>query len=527
MIMTETKKYKVLIPTAGIGSRLDNLTKYLNKSLVSVQNKPIIARIIEMFPKETEFVIALGYKGDLVKQFLSLAYPEKNFYFSTVEKYDGEGSGLGLTILSCEKFLQEPFIFCSCDTIVTEEIPYPDKNIVGYDHRDNKTEYRTIDIVDDNAIDLLEKKDEKQNSEPYIGLACIKDYKVFWEYMHKGKDESILIGESYPLSVFAKNGLLKAKKFTWFDCGNKKELEKTQEYFKQKDAPNILPKENEAIWFIDDKVIKYSDNKNFIKDRIERAKYLQKFVPQIISHTENMYAYEKEEGIVLSQIESIELFEKLLEYSTKLWIKTELSKEDENNFHQTCKEFYYDKTLERIKLYYKTFDTKDKETVINGIKMPTLENILSRIDWNNLYNGLAGKFHGDFHFENILYNEKADKFIFLDWRQNFGSSLDTGDIYYDLAKLLHGLIICHELIAKNKYAVEIKENIINYSFERKEILIKCEKYFYKWLKKHNYDVKKVKILTAIIYLNISALHHYPYCHLLYNLGKRMLFEEAN
>ena len=59
--MTETKKYKVLIPTAGIGSRLDNLTKYLNKSLVSVQNKPIIARIIEMFPEETEFVIALGY----------------------------------------------------------------------------------------------------------------------------------------------------------------------------------------------------------------------------------------------------------------------------------------------------------------------------------------------------------------------------------------------------------------------------------------------------------------------------------
>ena len=106
MIMTETKKYKVLIPTAGIGSRLDNLTKYLNKSLVSVQNKPIIARIIDMFPKETEFVIALGYKGDLVKQFLSLAYPEKKFYFSTVEKYDGEGSGLGLTILSCEKYLQ-------------------------------------------------------------------------------------------------------------------------------------------------------------------------------------------------------------------------------------------------------------------------------------------------------------------------------------------------------------------------------------------------------------------------------------
>lgn len=519
-----TKKYKVLIPTAGIGSRLNDLTKYLNKSLVSIQNKPVISRIIEMFPSETEFVVALGYKGDLVKQFLTLAYPNRKLYFSTVEKYQGEGSGLGLTILSCEEFLQEPFIFCSCDTIVKESIPYPDKNIIGYAHRDNKKQYRTIDIIKNKAETLLEKNQHKKGSEPYIGLACIKDYKLFWEYMHNGKDVAIKFGESYPLSIFAENGILYAQEFTWFDTGNKVELEKTKEYFKTKNEHNILPKENEAIWFVNDKVIKYSDDLNFIKDRVERAKFLKNFVPEIIANTENMYCYKRENGFVLSKITDINLFKKLLDYANEFWKIKTLKKEEQTNFKNTCKKFYYTKTIDRINLYYKTFNTLDSETIINGIKTPKLEDIISNINWENIFNGLAGQFHGDFHFENILYDEATDKFTFLDWRQNFGNSLNIGDIYYDLAKLLHGLIICHELVVKDKYNVEINANIVNYAFERKQILIDCENYFYKWLETNNYDVKKVKILTALIFLNIAALHHYPYCHLLYNLGKYMLYE---
>jgi hypothetical protein len=33
----------------------------------------------------------------------------------------------------------------------------------------------------------------------------------------------------------------------------------------------------------------------------------------------------------------------------------------------------------------------------------------------------------------------------------------------------------------------------------------------------------VRTLTALIYLNIAALHHDPYSHLLYALGKDMLY----
>ena len=77
--------YRVVIPTAGIGSRLGSLTKYINKSLVSIANRPIISHVIEQFPDDCEFVIALGYKGNLVKDFLELAYPDRKFFFAEVD----------------------------------------------------------------------------------------------------------------------------------------------------------------------------------------------------------------------------------------------------------------------------------------------------------------------------------------------------------------------------------------------------------------------------------------------------------
>ena len=49
-----------------------------------------------------------------------------------------------------------------------------------------------------------------------------------------------------------------------------------------------------------------------------------------------------------------------------------------------------------------------------------------------------------------------------------------------------------------------------------------ERDFVNFLKESGYDVKKVEILTALIFLNIARFHHYPYCHLLFYLGKNLL-----
>ena len=95
---------KVFIPTAGIGSRLGSYTENLNKSLITVNNKPAISHIIELFPKKTHFIIALGFDGKKVKDFLKLAYPELIFTFVNVKIFIGPRSGLKHTLLCSEKF---------------------------------------------------------------------------------------------------------------------------------------------------------------------------------------------------------------------------------------------------------------------------------------------------------------------------------------------------------------------------------------------------------------------------------------
>ena len=159
--------------------------------------------------------------------------------------------------------------------------------------------------------------------------------------------------------------------------------------------------------------------------------------------------------------------------------------------------------------------------------MPSLKDLLNQIDWNWISRGLAGRFHGDFHFENILYSKSNKKFTFLDWRQDFAGNLSIGDIYYDLAKLMHGLIVNHGIVVNNQYSASWKEGEIKFDIERKKSLVECEQTLNAWMQENGYDSKKVRVLTALIYLNIAALHHYPYSLLLYGLGKKMLKEELS
>lgn len=516
--------YRVLIPTAGIGSRLDQLTRYLNKSLVTIANRPTLSHIIDLFPTDAEFVIALGHKGNLVREFLTLAYPARTFFYSYVSPYEGPKSGLGLSILACKEHLLQPFIFISCDTLVCEKIPPPDHNWMGYADISNTDQYRTITINGESVLSINEKKSVTGLShKAYIGLAGINEYSIFWEAMQNGGENSIRTGEVYGLRQILSSGIT-GYKFTWYDTGNHSALKNTRDAFRLPNEPNILEKPDEAIWFVEDNVIKFSENKQFIANRVARATKIKEFIPSVTGSTEHLYRYKKAEGIVLSDVVTLPLFKKFLHHSLTFWQTQALNEQQQSEFRNNCLVFYKDKTIDRVNQFYLRFGKLDGNEEINGKRVTTLIELFDQLDWNWLSDGLAGRFHGDFHFENILYSQSTDSFKFLDWRQDFGGSLITGDIYYDLAKLLHGLIISHEIIADKHFTINWTANEITYDFHRKQKLVDCEQYFYFWLVDHGFDVKKVRLLTAIVYLNIAALHHHPYCELLYALGKSLLFD---
>ena len=56
-------------------------------------------------------------------------------------------------------------------------------------------------------------------------------------------------------------------------------------------------------------------------------------------------------------------------------------------------------------------------------------------------------------------------------------------------------------INRSKVILNIKKNKKN---------IESINLFFKWLLLNGYNIKKVKIICGLIYLNIAALHHNPY-----------------
>ena len=73
------------------------------------------------------------------------------------------------------------------------------------------------------------------------------------------------------------------------------------------------------------------------------------------------------------------------------------------------------------------------------------------------------------------------------------------------------------------YIIEANEQIVHFDFHRRNTLVNCEHILRDFVNGSGYSWAKVNQVTALVFLNIAPLHHYPYSHLLYYLGKSMLF----
>ena len=62
---------KVIILAGGLGTRISEYTKSVPKPMILVNNTPILVHIMKHFSRYgfNEFIIAIGYKGEVVKKY--------------------------------------------------------------------------------------------------------------------------------------------------------------------------------------------------------------------------------------------------------------------------------------------------------------------------------------------------------------------------------------------------------------------------------------------------------------------------
>lgn len=500
-VEAEHKTPAVFIAAAGLGTRLGDLTKNVNKAMLPISNKAIISYVIEKFPKEYDFVIALGYKGAELQQYCQLAYPDHNFFFVEVNKYEGEGSGPGYSALQCKNYLQRPFYFAVADCVITSKMPHLDGNWLGVYPTAYPEKYSTVEVDKENNILGFSNKGIDGYQNAFIGLASIWDYEIFWSELEANIENGEIVAAFKNTNKYPN---FKAKQLEWLDTGNLDDLNKTKQYFDEE--PLSLYKVTDEITYRVHDFLKFSPNTELVKNRAERAKILKDLIPFEFTSTDNFIKYTWMHGSTLYQHDSTFIYSKFLDTLKENISKSEIYKGEVRTFDN----FYGIKTGDRIVAFTSRFglDYFTQSYKINGRSYGGLQHLYNGIELEQFYdNPMYTLFHGDLQFDNIIYNPAFKRFIYIDWRESFGGLTTGGDIYYDLAKLYGGSIIPYNLM-KEGDSITFEEGFgeVTYSYRTSKQLTEFRKYYEKWIVENGFDLNKVKLITGLIFLNMSPLH---------------------
>lgn len=279
-------------------------------------------------------------------------------------------------------------------------------------------------------------------------------------------------------------------------------------------------KSDEALFFVGKRVIKFFADERIAALRVRRAGSLPEVFPPLIKRAGKFYAYEYQEGDTLYHCLDERKFESLLAWADRaIWAPLRV---DAMRAKAAAQEFYEAKTRQRVAAYFRKYELRDAPSTINGKEVATTTELLNEVPWASLSDCYPVFMHGDFQLDNILFDRAKDRFVLLDWRQDFGGESEFGDIYYDLAKLYASLWVDYNAIKQNRFSYEERGDVVRLRYEQVSDCLRYLKCLEVFVGAKGLSFEKVKWLSALVYLNMAPLHCEPFDKLLYSLGRELL-----
>nr|MBN2278277.1 NTP transferase domain-containing protein [candidate division Zixibacteria bacterium] len=222
---------KIIIPVAGVGTRMRPHTFTAPKPLIPVAGKPILSHIIDplagLNPAEVVFVV--GYLGGQIVDFIKTNY---QFNATFVEQTDLLGLGFAIH-LALRETSDSPCLIILGDTIArTDYKRFISKkgNIVGLKKVEDPRRFGVALVENEKVIALEEKPKNPRSDLALIGLYYFEDSAPLRTRLEKliklGKKTGGEIQLTDAMEFMIKDGI-EFKPFevdNWYDCGKRETL---------------------------------------------------------------------------------------------------------------------------------------------------------------------------------------------------------------------------------------------------------------------------------------------------------------
>ncbi|MRT15593.1 nucleotidyltransferase [Vitellibacter sp. q18] len=227
---------KIIVPMAGLGSRLRPHTLTVPKPLIPVAGKPIVHRLVEdivgvLNEEIDEIAFILGdpaFFGE--KVVASLTNLANNLGAKATIYRQLEPKGTGHAIMCAKDSLSGPAVIAYADTLIRADFDL-DKAadaVIWTKKVENPEAYGVVNLNEKNEIiELVEKPKEFVSDQAVIGIYYFKDVSQLKKELQYVLDNNVIHGGEYQINDGIKRMMANGKIFKtgtvdeWMDCGNK------------------------------------------------------------------------------------------------------------------------------------------------------------------------------------------------------------------------------------------------------------------------------------------------------------------
>ncbi len=243
---------KAIIPLAGRGTRLRPQTHHTPKPLLRVGGRPILSYLLDDVKALgiEEMVFIVGYRSDVIRDFIASDYPELRPHYTTQEVMDGTAGAIKLA----EPWADDDLLILFSDTLfdadlgLARRLPEGDAGILWAKEVEDYQRFGVIVTRPDGTMErIVEKPSEPVSKLANIGVYYVRDYGLLFEGINHtlaadaGKGGEYYLTDAFQYMVDHGARLRTAPAHGWYDCGKLETLLDTNRHLLETSRGGVQP----------------------------------------------------------------------------------------------------------------------------------------------------------------------------------------------------------------------------------------------------------------------------------------------
>ena len=240
---------KVIIPVAGIGSKLRPHTHTQPKALVPVAGKPILSHIVDKLVSTgvNDFIFIIGYLGDKIEEYIKSNYPSLKTSFVLQDPREGTGQAVWLSKDLIN--MNEELVIALGDTIFDvdlKEVIESNGSLLGVKKVLDPRNFGVAELDEAGIIrHVVEKPPIPKSNLALVGIYKIKETKQLYDALESMISKNQRTQGEFHLTdaimLMISDGVI-FKTFpveNWYDCGVKDNLLETNAMLLKKNCKAV------------------------------------------------------------------------------------------------------------------------------------------------------------------------------------------------------------------------------------------------------------------------------------------------